>query len=677
MPRLEEIASQIARLWCEKITLASQRKFEEFGKYAKECRQYYARSNYDEFLYVEDFDIGDVTPKVTINKCFEMVEVFLPYLHHQNPTRLISDRRPEIPPELWLSLVPPEQLQAMAQQLAAQGMPPEMIQQQILQAVTPQDPKAPLREIRRLLLEPYLNWNCHEQDLAGESIRSLTEALVDGRGVWWIETIEGPNGRTAGAFHDSVEYLQIDPDGADYVRNSLWCARQRWWPRWKLEDHFGMARDELKGCETDESHARQAAVNIEGQEDNRRNREKRGETYDMVEWFQVYSRCGIGHHLQGFDDDLREMMSGSQLNDYVYLALCPGYDAPLNFRPDMLNVPPEARAEARQSVIDGLQWPTPFFKNSSHPWPFVHCDFHHQKQSVWPISHMRPALGIQKLICWIWSHVALHVSKTSQGRWLIDDRLNDEQRDQLASRVDEALISVHLQGNQRLAEMAMHLQAPEMNKDIWQLAMALERMYEMATGVNELLTRGTVDRQMRSAQEASVIDKHSGSRAEALAGMYDDCQSRIASQVATAIRYHVDGREIAQHYDEKFDDTIRSDRPVQYGPLTTLWMRAVYSDDIDAIVAENDYRIESGSMRKPNVGELGASLAETAPVVVGLLDKEWSTTGNPNNLNNWFKDFTKVHNMADIVFPDMEAMIQQQMMAAQQQPQQGPPQSAA
>lgn len=669
---MRETAQQIRKLWLEKIALSAKRKDEDFGKYARECWQYYSGPNHN-FLFggmdgiaLDGFALPSDSPRVTVNKCFEMVDVFLPYMHHRNPTRTMTDRRPKVPPELKLALVPPEIVQQ-----AAQMMMQQQAQQMMMQGVQvmpgmlpPPDPAAianflfppnqddQIREIRKLLMEPVLNYTPHEFDLKTESRLALTEGLVTGRAVWWTEMVKGAYGELPGSSHVPVEYFFCDPD-FNRSKDWTWVARERYSPRHKFAERFGIAPEQLRSPGGRESNNQQAVIKIQGREKERHDSE--GTTHDLIRYWEIYSRCGMGHHLSGADDELKDQLES--LGPNVYLVITDAYDEPLNFRSDQLEVPDAGRKEeAYGNVAAGLQWPVPFHLDSTHPWPFTLCDFHHQNNSPWPVSHMRPALGCQKVIDWIWSHVAAKIRKSGGTKFLYEESLDPETRDKISSLTDHEWIGVRPRAGQRLTDMVYQMEIQPMNRDLFEVAQYFSHLFEITTGVSALLATGESGRQMRSSYEAQLKEKIIQSRPEAMADTYEDAQSRLARNEAVMLR-RMNAGEIAPFFQEAYDPM--AEMP-QIGENTRLWMQSVYSPDDAQIMAETDFRIESGSMRKPNIGEALTGLTEFTQVMMQPLMQSYQMTGDPTNMNILLAQLCQKTQMPIMQLPPIQPPTMQQ-----------------
>lgn len=657
---MREIAERIKKLWCEKIQLSAKKKWNDFGVYAADCWRFYAGPDHA-FLYASDDKIAlsewalpSGSPRVTVNKCFQMVNVYQPFMHHRNPTRMMTNRRPEMPPELKLLLVPPEMIQQVANQHVMQqmaqaqmnGMPvqPGMIPPPdpatIASLIFPPDQSAQYAEVRKILMESVLNYTPNEFDLQIESLYGLTESLVTGRGVYWCEMVDGPSGPMPGTSHVPVEQFFVDPD-FNRPKDWTWAARERLMPKYKFAQLWGIPEDELQGG-YDESHHRQATIQIEGRENQRKND---GQTHDLIRYWEIYSRCGLGQYLQGADEDLRDTISG--VGDAVYLVVTDSYPEPVNFRSDLLKgLEGPARQEAMNNIGMGLQWPSPFWRDATHPWPFALCDFHFQNSSPWPVSPMRPALGCQKIIDWIWSHVAAKIKKSGQTKWLYRDDMDPETLDKMSSLIDHEWIPIRLRNNETMRDVVMQMEVQPMNRDLFEVAQYFEHIFELITGVSALLSTGESSRQMRSSYEAQLKEKLTQSRPEAMADTYENTQSRAARNEAIMLR-RMQPQEIAPFFHEDYNPQPQMDAtgqmvsPPQIGEMTQLWSLAVHEPDDAKNVSETDFRIEAGSMRKPNIGEALAGLNESMQALLQPLMLAYQQTGNPSEINKLLAEYSK------------------------------------
>lgn len=677
---------KIKRLWVEKLNLASKRKEKEFGTFARECWKYYASPNHD-FLYDGDgeqaadkWGLALGAPRVTVNKCFQFVTVFKPYIHHRNPKRSITERRPVIDPMLRLAALPPGYLENVAQQLQSQGIlqaqqqmamatgqpfdPMAVVQQFVLQSLAQKNGQQDaMYAIRRQLLEAVLDYTPQEFGLIDESHRSLTEALVCGRGVWLTKMIEGPHGRLPGTVHIPVERFLVDPDFL-FPSDWTWVAFENIMPKHQFAQMFGIDEKQL-GSGYDESTDKKATLKIEGREHERNKADE--STHDLVKYWEIYSRVGVGTDLSGVDDDLKGTLK--DLGQHVRLIISDCYDEPLNLRSDLTGTSRRDRTqEAVLMMTDGLKWPLPFYKDARWPWPFSLCDFHHQNDSAWPVAHLRPALPAQRMLNWLWTHVASKIKKTAKDKTLYDRGILDVQTvKNICSDLDEEFVGVNKKQSESLKDLMFQLVHPPMNQDIFSVAQFFEVIFEQVSGLSALMSSGESNRQMRSSYEAQLKEKLVQGRPEAMADVYENTQSRIARNEAVALRM-IRGGEMTKFFHESSQPDPMSGEPV-LGELSQLWDQNVYEPDEDILLAETDCRVESGSMRKPNVGEALTGLTEFTQVMLQPLMAAYQQTGDPTNMNILLAELTKKTQMPPMSMPDLR---QQMAMAAQQQQQQPP-----
>lgn len=71
------------------------------------------------------------------------------------------------------------------------------------------------------------------------------------------------------------------------------------------------------------------------------------------------------------------------------------------------------------------------------------------------------------------------------------------------------------------------------------------------------------------------------------------------------------------------------------GPFTQLWMELVSTDDIDKITSEMEYRVESGSARKPNRDQQVQDMEKWTNILLPAYIGLWQQTGDPTAMNNF------------------------------------------
>lgn len=650
---MPHLLTAITDAWLSKLKLSAQHKRHEFGDDAAEAMRFYNGPH--DFLYRNEYGknsrgfnvIGDgaypqPTFRMTVNKVSELVQLFLPVLYHRNPTRQVNPRRFDFPPELMQVLM----------QLGA--IQPPNSQVQIVDAV------------RAKLLEFYLNFTPHELDLREDSRKAVVEALIKGRGLAWTLLFDGPKGRLVGTFYDSVDNLLIDPD-AEELRFAQWVARRRREPVWRVEDKYKLPRGSLKPNQESLNQTADQVNNPMELYDR-----ATGQTNDQLEYYEIFSRMGIGGRLQGQEQNpasLSEQAKGSleTFGDNCYLVLAQGTEYPLNLPPDIAYDPAAAK-----EITARLAWPTPFHEDKINPWPFTELDFHTIPRKVWPMSHVKPAMGEQKFLDWAYSFIAGKIRITCRDFIAIPKDM-PEIMEAFKSSADLGLIEVDVPQGGNVHNMVEWLQHAQMSGDIWRVIEAVERNFEKRTGLTELMY-GQTGHQYRSATEADVKQNMLNVRPDYMAERVENWATRIAAKEGLAARYHLDGADVAPIFGETFDPTLG----IASGPYTQLWMQFVRQDDMAANAAELEYRIEAGSARKPNKDRDRANIDESAQVIFPALMQHYQQWGDAGPANNWLREWARTRELAPelVQLPDMQQQMMQmqaQQAAMQQQQPQGAP----
>jgi hypothetical protein len=368
--------------WLEKIRLALDFKKRKFQDDANEAL-FFFHGPYDEMYGPRrnHFGRGFVPPEdaddmprpafaMTVNKVAEMVELFGPTLYHRNPIRQVNPRQlPVLPIEVFGDPADPNV------QLGYQQMMQQLLQERATD------------KARASLLQYYLNYTPNALDLKTESRWAIDEALIKGMGCLFTEVYQpaGMSGKMIGSFYETVDNVLIDPDG-ESLTHAQWVARRCVHPVWQVEEEYGLAPGTLRG--NVESYTQQASVAVAGS-DGDYNR-KRGLTNDLIVYWKIYSKMGLGGKLSG--SGMANTPDPSALDStlaaygpYTYLVIAAEVPYPLNLPPDVIAQAPE------QEIQQRVQWPTPFWADDS--WPFTPIAFHWVPRQVWPMSHIKPGDG--------------------------------------------------------------------------------------------------------------------------------------------------------------------------------------------------------------------------------------------------------------------------------------------
>jgi hypothetical protein len=555
-----------------------------------------------------------------------------------------------------------QQMMAMAEQQMIQMQQQQMMADQ--QNALERQLKETEDKLRAGLIEWYMNYTPGETNLKGKARDAITEALIKGLGLLWPE-IDNTNDRKVTCLqYDSVDHLLIDPD-VEKLCDAKWIARRRRRPVWEVEREFELQPGTLKA--TDISSKGQAdSESVDEFEAEFEN--ESGDSSDLIVYYEIYSRMGVGHRLPTFEDkeDEEVMAALEQYGDYAYLAITPDHPYPLNLPEEVAEAPGGMEEEIKQR----LEWPVPYYLNRSNPWPFAALTFHHVPRCVWPMSHVAPAMGYQKCINWILSFLMSRVKITSRAFIVIPKSLDEEIKKRILSGKDLELLEINNAHPGTMDKLCEFLKMPEENGNIWNLYAALKREFEDATGVTELNLAGRSSQQMRSAAEANVKREMLSVRPDDMANAVDNWMSEAARLEAIAARYLMTDEDVAPVFGEDITEITMPPgqapgpdaEPIkQYGQYTQLWVDLVMDDDIDHIVSEYEYHVESGTARKPNKDQTVQNINEIGQTVVPQYLQIWMSSGDPTQFNAWLALWAKSRDMVDweqMRLPDNRMMMQ-------------------
>jgi hypothetical protein len=576
--------------WINKIQKALDFKKDQFQKDADECMRFfngpyefmyglkYSRAS-DSFTYTGS---EEKAPRpafaMTVNKAAEMVQLFGPVLYHRNPVRTVNPRKlPEIPPGIsqMMAMSMMSQMGVGMGGMMGGGMPPGGM----MGGIPQMDPQAMLlmqqqqqqmaMEVdytRSILLDHYLNFTPTALDLKRECRNMIDEALIKGMGVLWHEVYypRGAQFKMVGSFHDTVDNLVVDPD-VDSLADAKWIARKCVHPVWQVEAEYGLAPGTLKGNleSTDQQ------VSIAGSPSGEYDR-KRGLTNDLICYWKIYSKMGMGSRLSGIDKSAAEL---DVFGDYIYLAICEHHDFPLN-------VPEEALMDPEE-VTQRLQWETPFWADDA--WPFTALSFHWVPKRVWPMSHLKPGLGELKFINWAYSFLAGKIRTACRDLVAVQKSAAEEIKRALVEGTDYELMEIE-KAHGTISEVVQFMQHPPFHGDIYKVISAVEDNFEKRVGLTELMY-GQTSSQYRSAAEAQVKSDQLRIRPDDMANKVEDTMSDVARKEAFSARWHLDGQDVL---------------PMLGQQGAQIWDQIMVTADPAVLLHQIEYRVEAGSARKPN-----------------------------------------------------------------------------
>lgn len=568
---IEHPMQGIKSLWMQKIRDAQKVKAEKFGNAAKEAMQFFDGAH--DFMWKSDYakkpggfmdkDATGAMPtfRMTVNKVFESVALFGPVLYSRNPNVMVTPKqKPEINPALLGFDMNDPQMQEAYQQFAQQ-------------LAMDKEQKTACAAIK----QHYLDWLQFETNKKSHAQMAINEAIIKGMGILWIEMKQPPgsNIKFPEATYVSVDDIVMDPD-AEYWEDVQWVARKCCHPVWQVEREYGLNDGMIRGSMT--SMSAQSSLGSNSKEANSKKRS--GKSFDLLEYWQVYSKAGFGDRLKPKSDlkGVKRNYDFSGFGDFTYLAISDDVPFPLNLPSHVLGTASE------EELFMRAQWPIPFYTDGG--WPFARLHFYDKPKCVWPISLIRPAIGELRFVNWCMSFLADKVAASCSTYVAILKRAGVEIQDQITKGglgpYTHLEIS-ELMGNS-ISEVVSFLDAPSFNPEIWRMVAEVMNLIDKRTGLTELIY-GLSGTQMRSATEADVRNQNVSVRPDHMASQVEDWLSMVSMKEMEAARWMLEADDVA---------------PVLGPAGTYVWENYVLAKDVDTVVRDYDYRIEAGSARKPN-----------------------------------------------------------------------------
>jgi len=595
----EDVLRGISSSWLKKIELALKHK-RPFTEDAREAMDFfdgphnwfwkeeYARS---EFGYNRS-----ITPpgfRMQLNRVFEAVKLFASVIYHRNPVRQVNPKKfPEIPPEA----------------LGIDPNNPEVVQQygMALQDTALRDA---VRDTVSRLMSAYLNYTPNELDLKTHSRRVVDEAIIKGGGAWWTELVTDPGNQVnaVGSFADSIDNLVLDPDATE-LEDITWCARKCVHPIDVVAEKYGLDVEQLKGNLEGKADYRSgdAFASPRAADDHRSSARRVGKTNDLMTYWKIWSKTGFGDRLKDAPKEQRGFFDAIGPNAYIVVA--EGVNFPLNVPPAILQEQVDEQTGLPQSMFRAVQWPIPFWAESNG-WPFTMLSFHRKPGYVWPISHIKPGIPELRFLCWAFSFLAQRVAVSCETLIGVSKAADQDIKDQILSQSQGGFKIIELSEilGRSVSDVISVFQMPNATQEIWSVINAVTEMLEKRLGLTELVY-GLSNKQIRSATEASVRSEQISIRPDDMAECVENAMSQIARKEALAARWLLTPEDVS---------------PV-VGPIgAAAWAQHVSSMEPIQVAREYDYRIESGSARKPNKStrqeQMQAALQNLGPVLSNLI----------------------------------------------------------
>ncbi|MHC4644219.1 MAG: hypothetical protein ACYTBJ_01860 [Planctomycetota bacterium] len=407
----------------------------------------------------------------------------------------------------------------------------------------------------------YLAYTPKEFGLKSSSKEAIDESLIDGRGCM----MTGQDAKTGLVMSvtEHTKNLILDPSETLWY-NGYWGMRlRRNVPLWIVAKRFGrevaqrlLDEDVVAGQGSHLWESGDTSAYVPSETDQETDNQIRAFDNPRVSYYEVYSKMGIGLRAKKSDN----FVLGNDSPDNVLLIYEP----------------------TKKIIMRMAPWPIPFWADhAKHSWPWSFVDPAENQNHTWPISLITPAIGLQMFLDWGWSFVMGAIKKTSRSIMVCATDIDGKLMIELKGNKSFVIIPIEETNPDRRRELVNAVNLGELNPALINVMGMVEAKFEKATGLSELLY-GQSKRQYRSAAEAEIKADFAQVRPDDVSDRVEEWQSEVARKEAIGARWLLDGQALA---------------PIIGPELAEQW--DVYrSGDLKAMMAEYDYTIEFGSMRK-------------------------------------------------------------------------------
>lgn len=584
---------------------------------------------------------------VTLGKAFELVALFGPTLFWRYPHRAVRNYDEiEFTPEVF-------------------GDPNNPMVQQITQQVMQQQQMSQRKnDVRNQVMEKYLNYSQREQvpRLAVDGELAITEALVKGRGLLWPESYQFPGSdrRLTGCFYRSVDDLIIDPDCEDAsLRSARWIALEHRTPSWELERLFGLKRGSMESKGSYESNESEASRNGDGDHQKRRNER----TFDMVRWYEIWSKGGVGTKLfresdsdvlESIDPGLAELLD-EKVGDFAYLCITKNVKSPLNAPAKKL-----ARMD-EDEIADLFEWRcagygAQFPCYMDNRWPVAILDFYRDPNSPWPLAPLRMGLG------WLITLnilVAAFIETAWDSRRPIVAYLESAAKEVEAALKGTGLVAINELLNNSVGDMIQFLERPGVTQDLIAAIQYASEQFEKSSGLSEVMYAMDSGR----AKERSATGVRSK---EEKASIRPDKMTR---DVGTFMGDAADLEKFLAAWEITGSDI----EPLLGQAGAMVWDQMIANEDPEVLVREMKATVEANDIRKPNKARENENMQNLVQFVGPILSQYAQISGDSEPLNSFIDTLgdameqnTKKWTMKPWVPMPPPPEVQQQMQQQQQ-----------
>lgn len=556
--------------------------------------------------------------RVRDNAAAKAVQIFVPMFLQGEMATTVKPNKPFFPPPQTFGVqgdpnqpqpVPPPNSPPQAMQQYVQQ---EMARQQYFMAAQQSQAEMVDREYRASILEAYINYVVKESDLKKEARPALRDTIVRGLGALITEQTTMPDNTGSLIVNTYLDddRIIIDPD-AKRLSECKWVAVLCEHPIWEaaaMYKQYGVTEQDLKPSGL--SKVGDATTSHQMPFDSTRR--------NLFRYWKIFSRCGIGARLLPQQERNPLMQQIDQtIGDFCYIVVGEGCDFPLNLTPAVEDMCLQAGTIAPLQVV--TSWPVPFYYDKDDPWPFTSCWFHERKGQPWPKAHLSFALGYLNFMAWILGFVAEKAYRDSRGVWVIDSSVTEVLTNWLENGQDEEILKITkgMDGKGKISDMVEFLKGPEFDGTLITLYQFMKAEYQDMTGITDLL-QGQMDRQMRSAEEANVLQSASQLRPQDMANEVKAWLARVLRKTAIAARYLQSGKDLVSVLG-------------QYGAMA--WDNGIRTRNMADLFRESTFNVETGKGRPQDINTDLENINQAMQFMLPAMDRAYQMSGDPSGFN--------------------------------------------
>lgn len=638
----ERLTKPIVDLWVEQFASAEKVK-EEFSRRGAQVEQFYSgaagfmfETNYmNKFLAGAGATIDAPKFKSSFNKGFEFIAVMWPMLFWQ-----MADRR--VHPYRSMPFDP----------AVLAGGDPNMLQ--MVSGLMDQQAEADAKAVMRSQVqERVLNLLPKIQPPGGlikDASIGVFEALLKGCGFLVTEPYRFPESERnlVGSFQVSVDDVLVDATCRDpHWDDASWISIKHRHRPDQVEQKFNLPPGSMRQY-TNKAAAQRAL-------DTGKATPVRGESAadNMVTWYEVYSRAGLGNKLSANGKIHPEL--DDVVGDYVYLCICPACPWPLN----LSAIDMEQETADDEWAREAVRWPTEYWRHNK--WPISMLQFYpHSGCSPWPEPPLSPAIGELTAVNLL---ISVFLEKTWDNRQdilaVFKDRVKNL-KELLRTEKGTVVIELNDSLDKSVADVLSFAQRPGVNGDVFKCIEFLFGLIEQRTGmVSQYYGGGGGSANSRSKAEWEGRQANVAIRPDFMRKCVGDWMSAVATKELFAVYSHMGTEDVA-------DDL---------GPAWTLvWEMLVQNESPEVVLRSSECFVDASDMARPNRDRITELLTQLQQYVVPILAQHLAQVGDPNPLNGFLRAFGDAANIDVESFvipppsddPNQQQTQQQQAELAQQ-----------